>query len=336
MLQTQISSSPLPVPAGRLMILNVGRIGDTILRNSILAPALRTFAKVDYLCGPDNAEMLRHDSRLNRITVFQNTPGGFASLLWAALRQRYDALIDLKHHDSSTSLILARFFRSRVKFGANRDRFQSFDRDTRTVIAPSLHLTEIMRRIGQQAGLPAGDYKPLIVLSPESKQWFRKNHVIHDRPFIFLNISASNPDRLWPVENWAQYVRGCGLAGQPILVNGMPKDRELVHRLCRELPNTTAFQPRGFMDVASAIEAAQLVLTMDTGVVHVCSALDKPVVALYSEEFAFKAFGPLSTWRLVILANDGSSVSNIGAAQAIAQTRSRGLPAPFGCAVQNG
>ncbi len=250
------------------MIVNIGRIGDTVLRNAILDPAFRTFATVDYLCGLGNAELLRHDSRLNRITVLHNTPGGFASLLWAVLRQRYDVLIDLKHHDSSTSLILARLFRSRVKIGANRDRFRPFDRDTRAVITPSLHLTEIVRRIGGQAGLVEGEYKPLIVLSRESQQWFRQNHELHDRPFIFLNVSATSPDRLWSVENWAQYVRGCGLAGQPILISGLPKDREQVHRLCQKLPNTTAFQPRGFMDVAAAIDAAQLILTVDTGVVH--------------------------------------------------------------------
>lgn len=335
MLQTQTAKSQSQVPGGRLMILNIGRIGDTILRNSILDSVFRTFATVDYLCGPGNAELLLHDSRLNQVTVLNNTTGGFANLLRAALRRRYDALIDLKHHDSSTSLLLARLFRSRVKIGANRDRFQPFDRDTRTVITPSLHLIEIMRLIGGKAGLVAGDYKPLIILSPGSQQWFRQNHVIHDRPFIFLNISATHPDRLWPVENWAQYVRGCGLSRQPILISGLPNDREQVHRLCQKLPNATAFQPRGFMDVAAAIDGAQLVLTVDTGIVHVCSALDKPVVALYRHGGPFKTYEPISTWRLAIFPRtDYGPVSDIDPAEAIAQTRSHGLPAPFDYAMQ--
>lgn len=312
-----------------MLILNIGRIGDTILRNSILDPVFRTFATVDYICGPNNAELLRHDSRLNRVTLLQNTPGGVAGLFWEAFRRRYDALIDLKHHDSSTSLILARLFRSRVKTGPNRDRFRPFDRDTRTVIAPSLHLTEIMQLIGRKAGLAAGDYKPVIVLSQESQRWFQQNHVIHDRPFIFLNISASSPDRLWPVENWAQYVQGCGLAGQPILINGLPKDREKVHWLCRQFPNATAFQPRGFMDVAAAIDAAQLILTVDTGVVHVCSALDKPVVALYRQAGPFKIYEPISTWRLAIFPHTYGPVSDILPADAIEHTLAQVLPTPF-------
>lgn len=311
------------------MILNIGRIGDTILRNSILDSAFRTFSTVDYLCGPNNAELLRHDTRLNQVTVFYNTPGGFANLFRAVLTRSYDVLIDLKQHASSTSQILARLFRSRVKIGVNRDHFQPFDRDTRMVIAPSLHLTEIMRLIGGQAGLAAGDYKPSFVLSADSQQWFRQNHVIHERPFIFLNISATSLDRLWPVENWAQYVRGCGLAGQPILINGLPKDREQVHWLCQKLPNASAFQPRGFMDVAAAIDAAQLSLTVETGVVHACSALDKPVVALYRQGTHFKTFEPTSKWRLAIFPSTPGPVSDIAPAEAIAQTVAHVLPTPF-------
>jgi ADP-heptose:LPS heptosyltransferase len=320
---------PSPATSGRLMILNIGRIGDTILRNSILDSACRTFAEVDYICGKHNAELLRSDSRLSRVTVFRNSPKGFASLMRAALRRRYDGFIDLKSHPSSISLILARLFRSRVKTGCNHDRFQPFDRDVRSVNAPALHMLETMRRIGRLAGLTAGDYKPSIVLPPEAGQWFRQNYPAFDQPFIFLNISATSPERVWPVENWARYVRGCGLANKSILISGLPKDQEQVRRLVRELPGTVAFQPKGFMHVAAAIKAAQLVLTVDTGIVHACSALDKPLVAFYSKNDMPTTYQALSTWRLVIRPQTGRIVPDIDPAQAIAETRDHGLPHPF-------
>src|SRR6478609_5252242 len=56
------------IPKGRLMLCNIGRVGDTILSNSILDAAFRTYATVDYLCGKGNERILRSDSRLNQVT----------------------------------------------------------------------------------------------------------------------------------------------------------------------------------------------------------------------------------------------------------------------------
>jgi len=329
MTATQTPPRPTPATNGRLLILNIGRLGDTILRNSILDSAFRTFATVDYLCGRHNASLLLSDSRLSNVIVFSNSFAGLANVFKSGAGRRYDALIDLKNHASSISLIFARLLRSRVKTGCNRDRFKPFHRDARAVLAPNLHMLETMRRIGRLAGLAEGEYRATIVLPADASAWFRENYAFSEQPFIFLNVSATDADRVWPVESWARYVRGCGLADKPILINGMPQDSEFVRKLCRELPGSEAFRPRNFMDVAAAINASHLVLTVDTGVVHACTALDKPVVALYSMDAAFSTYESLSTWRLVLRPQSGHIVSDIDPAYAIAQTRGRGLPHPF-------
>lgn len=327
MAETKTLNRPAPASGGRLMILNIGRLGDTILRNSILDSAWRTFATVDYICGRHNAELIHHTPGLNRVIVLDNSPAGFANLLKALLGRRYDAIIDLKGHPSSTSLIMARLFRGRVKTGCNRGLFRPFHRDVSKVVVPGLHVVELTKRIGQMAGLVQGEYKPYLFLPPDSIEWFQKNYATLARPFIFLNISG-HYDRSWPVKNWVRYVRGCGLADKPILINGLPKDSEQVQQLCRELPGSTAFQPRGFMDVVAAINDARLVLTVETGVVHVCSVFDKPIVAFYNMSKHLIGFKPLSTWQLVIHPQSGF-VPDINPDEAIEKTRSHGLPPPF-------
>lgn len=321
-----------PAPTGRVLIVNMGRLGDTILRNSILDSAFRTFAQVDYLCGQYNAELLRHDPRLNRVMVFQNSFAGFASLMQAMFGGRYDAIIDLKGHASSTSLILAALLPGRVKTGCNRGWLRPFDRDVSSLIVPALPVIEAMRRIGRAAGLVEGEFKPKLSQPKDSIEWFGKNHAGLPRPFIFLNISATTSIRMWSVENWARYVHGCGLTSRTILINGAPQDRELVRQLCSKLPGTTAFQPRNFMDVVAAIDASQLVLTVDTGVVHACSALDKPIVALSSVGDTPAAYLPLSTWQLLIHPRTGCNVADINPDEAIEATKSCDLTALFDAA----
>jgi ADP-heptose:LPS heptosyltransferase len=329
---THTETEPRPAPRGRLLILNVGRIGDTILRNSILASAYRTFAAVDYLCGKNNAEIVRAEwlrpgAPLQQLTVLRNTVAGFADVLRTAFRRRYDALIDLKGHPSTTSLLLASLCRSRVKTGANRGLLRPFHRDVRRVTEPGLHLLETMRRIGRLAGLVEAEYRPTMVLPPDSSEWFRQQYPAFQRPFLLLNISATHPVREWSLENWVRYVNGCGLAGQPMLINGSPHHRDRVRELARRLPGAEAFQPRCFMDVAAAIKAARLVLTVDTGVVHVCSVFDVPLVALYWVHHTSPGYLPLSTWQLVIRPTRGYTVMDITPEQAIAESQARNVRA---------
>jgi ADP-heptose:LPS heptosyltransferase len=321
MTETQTTNRPSPRFRGRLMLCNVGRVGDTILRNSILDSAFRTYERVDYIGGPSNAELLRSDPRLNKVIILRNTFAGFAGLLKAALRHRYEGFIELKDHWSRTSYFVSRLFRCQVKTGWNTDRWHPFNRDIRSVYVPDAHKMETMRRIGNLAGLEPGEYKPTLVLTSDSISWFQQNYA-WEKPFIFLNISATAEDRMWPVKHWAQYVQSCGLAGEPILVNGVPGDREQVLELCSKLPFSVQFKPRQFMDVAAALVNAKLVLTVDTGVVHACSALNKPIVAL---SHSGNEYGPLSTRKLVIEAK-GGTVSQIEPEQAIALTLKHGLP----------
>jgi ADP-heptose:LPS heptosyltransferase len=316
-------NGPASLPKGRLMLCNIARLGDTILRNSILESACRTYAKVDYICGRRNAELLRNDSRLNEVVVFQGWLPDVFRLLKSALRKSYDGFIELKPHRSRTSLFIAGLFRSRVKTGWNSDYLRPFHRDVRWVYDPHQHQTKMMQRVGQLAGLEPGEYKPSLALTADSINWFRRNYPWKG-PFILLNISASSADRIWAVDKWAQYVRGCGLGEEHILVNGIPGDRNEVDRLCGQLPGAVAFQPRQFMGVAAALNDARLVLTVDTGIVHACSALNKPIVALYCTGAIGTEYEPLSTRQLVIRSR--GSVSEMDPREAVAETFLRGLP----------
>ena len=328
MMQPQKPIREAPAPSGRLLLCNIGRVGDTILSNSILDSAFRTYATVDYVCGKHNAVLLEGDSRLNHVIVLRNSLRGFAHVGIAALRQRYDGFIGLKDCYSLTNLILARLFRSRLKTGWNDDHLRPFDRDVRSISAPAAHKVDMMRRIGQLAGLEAGEYRPSLVLTSDSITWFRRNYA-WDKPFIFLNLSATDPSRIWPVDKWGEYVQGCGLAEKTILVNGLPRDQAMVHQLCQKLPGAVAFQPRQFLDVAAAIANAHLVLTVDTGVVHACSALDVSIIAFYCAGKSVSLIGPLSTQRSVIQASAGRIVPDIDPQFAIAETRRCGFPLPL-------
>lgn len=316
-------SDPTPSPpAGSVVLCNVGRAGDTILRNSILDSAYRTYSEVTYLCGRGNVELIRSDPRHHKVHLFRNGLPGFVRTLGIAWRNRYDAYIDLKDHDSSTSLLLARLFRARLKTGVNRRRNCPFHRDTNGVWVPGEHKVEVMKRIARAAGLNLGNFRPSLVCAPDSIQWFDQNCPA-DEKFILLNISATHPNRMWQPSRWIEFLRSVGLPSWPILVNSLPEHREQATEICGAVERCRMIQPRHFMDVVAAVARASLVLTVNTGVLHACSALDKPIVLLANGPVELREFAPLSTRQLVIEATAPRLLPDLTAREVVAATAGR-------------
>jgi len=220
--------------------------------------------------------------------------------------------------------MLAQMFSSKVKTGWNSDKFRPFHRDIRTIPRGERHQVESMSRIGEFAGLQQGEYKPSLFLDSDSEAWFRANYA-WNKQFVLINVSATHPNRMWPEEKWAQYVQGCGLGNESILINGVPGHQSIVQKLCQKFPKAVALRPRHFNDVAAAVAGARLVVSVDTGVVHACSALNKPVVAFYCGDRYSVLNGPLSTRKLIIQAPPGCVVPDIDPRQAIEETLHYGL-----------
>lgn len=313
----------LPVrPAGSVVLCNIGRAGDTILRNSILDSVYRTYSEVTYVCGRGNVELVRSDPRHRHVLLFRNSPAGFARILKSAWSRRHDAYIDLKDHDSSVSLLLARLFRARCKTGVNRPRNRPFQRDTNGVWVPGEHKVEVMKRIARAAGLNMGEFRPSLVCAPDSVQWFDRNHGTIGK-FILLNISATHPNRMWQSAKWIEYLQNIDLPSWPILVNALPAHRDQAEEICVAVPNARRIEPRQFMDVVAVVAKAALVVTVNTGVMHACSALDVPIVVLVNGPTEIREFAPLSTRQLVVEATWPKILPDLPVREAIEATIGR-------------
>lgn len=125
------------------------------------------------------------------------------------------------------------------------------------------------------------------------------------KPLLVVNISASQPSRLWPVERWTELLRSLVDEWQ-IVVSAQPSDSETVRQIAAALPGVQVFPSRSIDDVVALTSTADLVLTPDTAVVHCAAAFDKPVVVLYPRIHAnYLKFRPLSSWAVSVLPPEG-------------------------------
>ena len=112
--------------------------------------------------------------------------------------------------------------------------------------------------------------------------------------YIALFLGAGNRERKWPVENFvetAKYVQN-NYGFVPMLCGG-PDDRDdaqvFVEKFGSEAINNAG--KTSLVELVDLIRNARLLISVDTGAVHIAAAVNTPVVGLFSGKF-FNRFAP--------------------------------------------
>jgi len=108
-----------------------------------------------------------------------------------------------------------------------------------------------------------------------------------DRGATVVHPGAGAPARQWPVERWAAVARHEADLGRPVLVTAGPGEIGLAARVAAAAGLGTAAlrSGRDLLGLAGLIAGAARVVSCDTGIAHLATALGRPSVVL---------FGPVS------------------------------------------
>jgi ADP-heptose:LPS heptosyltransferase len=129
------------------------------------------------------------------------------------------------------------------------------------------------------------------------------------RPLVALQLGANHDLRRWPVESFAGLARGLAAEGARLVLVGSARERVLARRLARELgPAGEAVRDlMGRTDLAAlgaVLARADLVVSADTGTLHLATAVGAPALALYMGPAQAHETGPYGAGHLVLQARD--------------------------------
>jgi ADP-heptose:LPS heptosyltransferase len=91
-----------------------------------------------------------------------------------------------------------------------------------------------------------------------------------------VHPGASAPARRWPAERWAAVARA---APGPVIITAGPGEEALAHEVARR--GEAAVFAGDLRDLATLVAGAARVLSADTGIAHLATALGTPSVVLY-------------------------------------------------------
>jgi ADP-heptose:LPS heptosyltransferase len=176
--------------------------------------------------------------------------------------------------------------------------------------APKTHVAENARRLVRHASgrtdrAPASSSatRPRLVPPPDAVARAREVLGKGTRPFIGLHASGGREVKQWHLDRFAEVGRRLADARQATLVlTGAASDRAIVDAVKNALGDRRVIDVCGTLDLptlAALLSELDLLITGDTGPMHLAALMDTPLVALFGPSDP-RRYGPLGTRQHVL------------------------------------
>jgi ADP-heptose:LPS heptosyltransferase len=299
-----------PSAPSRVLLLRLERIGDLLMALPAVADIRATLpdARLELVVGSWNASLARAVRGIDEVHVLDagwlaRGQGGLGlpALLKAARGWRtaqYDLAINLEP-DIRSNLMLAasgaRWTAGYSSGGGGPLLDLAIEYEVRA------HTTANARRLAATAlqfDQPAGSPGPILEIGPEAAATARRMLAGARRPIVGIHASGGREIKQWPPERFAEVGRSLvDVAGATIVPTGSPGDRALVDSVATRLPRERTIVAAGDADllvVGALLQQLDLLVTGDTGPMHLAHAVGTPVVAVFgpSDPARYAPAGP--------------------------------------------
>lgn len=279
------------VATDRVCIVMMSAIGDAVH----VLPVLHSLKQanpamhVTWILQPGPAALVRGHHLVDEILLFERSKGvhGYLGIRNRLQNRSFDLVICLQVYFKAN--IITSFIKAPVKLGFDHARARDLNwlfTTHKIPPQPMQHVQDQYLEFCQWLGAPTA---PVVWgLGPwnqEERDWQRSFYAQLERPAAAIVVATSKPQKNWLPERWAKVCDALytdfGL--QPVLVGGRSAlevaFEEAILRLTKHKP-VSALGNGGLRGLVGILNGAALVLSPDTGPLHITVALDRPVVSL--------------------------------------------------------
>jgi len=289
-----------------VLIIQTAFIGDAVLATTLLESLYKDnpFLRIDILVRKGNESLFDGHPYLNKILIWDKKKGKYKnlfSLLFQIRLQKYDAVINLQRFGSTG--FLTAFSGSKMKVGFDKNPFGFlFNKKIPHNITEGFH--EVDRNFELIAWLT--DKK---IRRPRLYPTIRNNARIAryiNKPYICIAPNSVWYTKQYPEHKWIELIHSLPDSFMIYLL-GAPADKTSCERIRQQLQNRGIVVLAGelsFLDSAALMESAVMNYVNDSAPMHIASAMNAPVTAVYCSTIPAFGFGPLSERSFIIQTNE--------------------------------
>lgn len=291
----------------KILVIQTAFIGDAILATSVLEQLHRHIPAVELhlLVRKGNETLFDNHPFLQQVWVWKKKKNKMLHLFrlaWDIRRQRFDVIINLHRYASSGFITAISGATKRIGFGKNPFACcytQSVPHSISADVAHSMHETERYQLLIEAfTGKAVG--RPVLYPAATDRQFV---HAFQSVPYVCLAPASVWFTKQWPLHKWVDLCNALP-ADYSIYLLGAPADRlrceqirqsaqqpQRIRILCGEL---------SFLQSAALMQGAAMNFVNDSAPLHLASATNAPVTAIFCSTVPAFGFGPLSDTHFII------------------------------------
>lgn len=301
----------------KILIIKLSSIGDVVHTLPSLYAIRRRYpdAVIDWLVEEDASAIIEGHNLLNDCIIVKrkkwlkkplsiDTWRNAAAVIKILRNKSYDIVIDFQGLIKSGIWAFLSKGKRRIGFSNTKELSSIFLNEARPIYNPDIHAVDRYLDLAKYIGAETASVEfPM----PYSENEMRKavsilkaKGIWEGTPFVVVNPMARWETKLWGNERFAllcnimmdKFGFRVVLTGSDSMYDEIEKINSLMDKLVPEGFNRgraiNLAGMTGLKELAEIINLSELVVTVDSGTMHIAAAIGKPVVAL---------FGPTAPWR---------------------------------------
>jgi len=300
----------------RILIIKIDHIGDVVTSLPSVYSIRKRFpdAVITFLTGEWSKDLLKNNRYINNIEIYnsnrynrerRNRKSIIQRIryLRSIFKRRYDLIAGLRDDWLTLIFSLIYFPKARIDRGTVRIKLK-YENALRSILKNEkddkvIHEVDTNLKITEMAGAEPIREKRSIFLSESEREWaeeFLSSKGLKEKKFVVISPGAGWKYRRWDARNFALLAdRIREEFGLEILISGSKDEVDTAEnvRVMMEGKSISVAGKTDIRQILSLLEKALVCVANDSGMVHLTSGLNIPVVALFGAEEPMK-FGPWS------------------------------------------
>jgi len=295
----------------KTVVFRLSSIGDIVLSSALLRAMRQNAgkdARIDFVVRKEYAELVRYNHHLSIVHEYDSTTGfdGLKELAKELYREKYDLAVDI--HDSIRTSFLRTACRPKETVVVDKRKFERWllVNLKRNAYEGSLSVAERYIETAERYGVKY-DGKGLEIFIPDTTLFevsgkMGKLRLNRFEKVIGLCPGSKHFTKRWQREKFAEVaVRAAKEFTAKIFLFGGPEEREdcsfVAEAVARNISPDAVDNFAGEMsllETTAALEFCDVVVTNDSGLMHLAAAKQKKIVAIFGstvQEFGFFPFG---------------------------------------------
>lgn len=262
----------------KLLVVRFSSIGDIVLTTPVLR-ALREQlpdAEIHYLTKEAFKNLLDNNSDQDKIYTIKKS---ISEVIPALKMEKYDQIIDLHNNLRTRSL--------RLKLRVKTSTFPKLNFKKWLLVnfkwhkMPGMHVVDRYFEAVLDLGVVNKNYPANFIISPADHVDVKNEFGLDPGSYVSIVIGAKFATKKMPVELLVKVIKGLKI---PAILVGGKEDQEVAKIVMQKCGNATCFSATGKFNIAqsaSIVKQSAKVLSNDTGMMHIASIFDLPIISVW-------------------------------------------------------